>query len=399
MKKIGLVPPWYGENIAGGAEANIRGLAHNMQKRGIEVEVLTTCVRDSGANFNANTHPEGKSIEAGIKVRRFRSDLSDMGAFLYVNRKLCGGPKVISYEEEKTFVEQNINSSGLYRYMRDHEDEYSAFLFSPYLFGTTYFGVQQCVKKAIIIPCFHEEPYAYLRNLRHVYSQVAGMAFNAEPEYWIAQKLYDLTHVHTMVTGCGLDTELDYDAERFCKKYRINDPFVLYAGRKNAGKNVDVLLQYFSQYKKTDTTGLKLVLIGGGEIGIPSEIRDDVYDLGFVSRQDKYDAYGAARLLCQPSKHESFSLVIMESWLCDRPVLVSGECDVTKNFAVKSGGGLYFDNYGEFAGALDYYMTHPDMADRMAAAGKAYVKDNFDWDRVVEKYVSLIDSIQKEVVI
>ena len=41
----------------------------------------------------------------------------------------------------------------------------------------------------------------------------------------------------------------------------------------------------------------------------------------------------AASLLCQPSHNESFSLVIMESWLCGRPVLVSSQCAVTKDFA------------------------------------------------------------------
>lgn len=395
MKKVGLVAPWYGEEIAGGAEANLRGIAHNMQKRGIEVEVLTTCVKDATSSFNANTQPEGEMVEAGIKVRRFRTDGSDIGAFLYVNRKLCGGQKVISYDEEKTFVEQNINSKGLYDYISSHEEEYSAFLFSPYLFGTTYFGVQQCPKKAIIIPCFHEEPYVYMRSFRRVYSQVAGIAFNAEPEQWIAQRLYDLEHVKTMITGCGLDTDLSYDAERFRQKYHIKDPFILYAGRKNAGKNVDTLLHYFAGYKQTDTGNLKLVLIGGGKMDIPAEIRSDVIDLGYVPIQDKYDAYAAAELLCQPSKHESFSLVIMESWLCDKPVLVSGDCDVTKNFVMKSGGGLYFTNYGEFAGALDYYKNNPDMATKMAQAGKAYVKENFDWDVVIKKYVALIQSISE----
>ena len=395
MKKVGLVCPWYGEKITGGAEANLRGIAHNMQKRGIDVEVLTTCVKDANSDFNANVHPQGCSIEAGITVRRFQSDVSDLGAFVYVNHKLCGGQKVISYDEEKTFVEQNINSQELYRYIREHEKEYSAFLFSPYLFGTTYYGAQQVLKKAILIPCFHDEPYVYLRNFRRVYSNVAGMAFNAQPEQWIAEKLYDLHNVHTMVTGCGLDTNLQYDAQRFRMKYQINDPFILYAGRKNAGKNVDTLLHYFSIYKRKDTRNLKLVLIGGGQIAIPSEIKDDVIDLGFVPIQDKYDAYGAAELLCQPSKHESFSLVIMESWLCDRPVLVSGDCAVTKNFAVQSGGGLYFTNYCEFAGALDYYKDHPDMSEKMAAAGKAYVKENFDWDRVIEKYVTLIEEISE----
>lgn len=95
----------------------------------------------------------------------------------------------------------------------------------------------------------------------------------------------------------------------------------MYAGRKDKGKNIDTLVQYFKRYKQNEQDNLKLVLIGGGELEIPTEIKNDVYDLGFVDLQDKYDAYGAAALLCQPSKNESFSFVIMESWLCRRPVL------------------------------------------------------------------------------
>ena len=55
-------------------------------------------------------------------------------------------------------------------------------------------------------------------------------------------------------------------------------------------------------------------------------------DLGFVDIQDKYDITAAATLLCQPSKNESFSIVIMESSLCGRPVLVHEACEVTKHF-------------------------------------------------------------------
>jgi alcohol dehydrogenase (cytochrome c) len=38
----------------------------------------------------------------------------------------------------------------------------------------------------------------------------------------------------------------------------------------------------------------------------------------------KYDAYAGANLLCQPSLHESFSIVLMEAWLAETPVLVDG---------------------------------------------------------------------------
>lgn len=109
-------------------------------------------------------------------------------------------------------------------------------------------------------------------------------------------------------------------------------------------------------------------------------------DLGFVPIQDKYDAYAAAELLCQPSKHESFSYVIMESWLCERPVLVHKDCNVTQNFAAASNGGLFFEDYFEFEGAVDYIMEHPAEARIMALQGKKYVKENFAWDVMIEKY-------------
>ena len=101
------------------------------------------------------------------------------------------------------------------------------------------------------------------------------------------------------------------------------------------------MLDYYHEYLFRRNTNLKLVLLGGGDITIPRALKEHVIDLGFVPIQDKYDAYAAAELLCQPSKHESFSYVIMESWLCERPVLVHKDCNVTQNFAAASNGGLF----------------------------------------------------------
>ena len=128
------------------------------------------------------------------------------------------------------------------------------------------------------------------------------------------------------------------------------------------------------------------ILIGGGNIAIPPSVKDDVYDLGFVDKQDKYNAMAAAALLCQPSHNESFSLVIMESWLCGRPVLVSSQCAVTKDFAKRSNGGLYFKDYFEFEGCVEYILEHPEAAAELGANGGAFVRENFEWDIIVEKY-------------
>ncbi|CDE12458.1 glycosyltransferase family 4 protein [Ruminococcus sp. CAG:330] len=396
MRKIGFVIPWYGEDIPGGAEMELREVATHLQRAGMDVEILTTCVREFSADWNENYYSAGTAVVEDIAVRRFPVRRRDTAAFDRVNRRLMEGQH-LSLQEEKTFVEEMVNSPQLYEYLKDASDEYALYVFIPYMFGTTYYGMQACPEKSVLIPCFHDEAYLYLRLFRQAYIQARGIIYNAMPEMELANKVYDFTTTEQICMGIGMDTNICADADAFRKAYRIQKPFLLYAGRKDAGKNVHTLLRYFAEYKQRHgDSDLQLVLIGGGSIEIPASVRDDVYDLGFVSRQDKYDAMAAAELLCQPSHNESFSLVIMESWLCGRPVLVHSQCAVTRDFARRANGGLYFRNYFEFEGCVQYILTHPEQARTMGQNGGAFVRENFDWDVIVEKYRAFFAKLTEE---
>ena len=396
MRKIGFVIPWYDEDIPGGAEMELREVATHLQRAGMDVEILTTCVREFSADWNENYYSAGTAVVEDIAVRRFPVRRRDTAAFDRVNRRLMEGQH-LSLQEEKTFVEEMVNSPQLYEYLKDASDDYALYVFIPYMFGTTYYGMQACPEKSVLIPCFHDEAYLYLRLFRQAYIQARGIIYNAMPEMELANKVYDFTTTEQICMGIGMDTNICADADAFRKAYRIQKPFLLYAGRKDAGKNVHTLLRYFAEYKQRHRdSDLQLVLIGGGSIEIPASVRDDVYDLGFVSRQDKYDAMAAAELLCQPSHNESFSLVIMESWLCGRPVLVHSQCAVTRDFARRANGGLYFRNYFEFEGCVQYILTHPEQARTMGQNGGAFVRENFDWDVIVEKYRAFFAKLTEE---
>lgn len=400
MKKIGFVIPWYGDKIPGGAEADLRGLAKHMVKRGVELEILTTCVKEFSADWGKDYYKPGSYEEGGLKVQRFPVKGRNKAAFDEVNYKLLHGQNRLSREDEKVYVNEMVNSPDLYRYIREHKDEYGVFVFTPYMFGTTYFGVQECLEKAIIIPCFHDENYAYMQCFRRVYSKVAGMVFHSKPERELAEKLFDLSSVKTADIGDGMNVDLEFDGERFRNKFGIREPYILYAGRKDKGKNIYTLIDYFHEYKNRHKEGknqeLKLVLLGGGEVMIPAGMKKEIIDLGFVEMQDKYDAYAASAAFCQPSRNESFSLVIMESWLCERPVLVLEDCAVTKNFVKVTKGGLYFKNYFDFEGALDYFLSHEEISKQMGKNGRDYVKENFAWDVIVDKYLRFFSEISGE---
>lgn len=392
MKKIGFVIPWYAENIPGGAEMETREVTKHLKTAGLDVEILTTCVKEFGSDWNKNFYPEGEEIVHNVPVKRFKVRKRDTRAFAAVNTKLMNGT-VPTAEEQQIFVDEMVNSPDLYKYIKKHSREYTAFVYIPYMFGTTYFGVKTCPEKAVLIPCFHDEAYVYMDIFRSLYSKAAGMIFNARPEYELTKRLYDIENMQTVVMGIGMDTDLTSDAAAFRKKFGISEPFIIYAGRKDAGKNVHTLVKYFSEYRKRRVTDLKLVLIGGGEMQIPADVRDHVIDLGFVDRQDKYNAIAASEFLCQPSKNESFSLVIMESWLCGRPVLVHEKCAVTANFAREAEGGLYFNDYFEFEGCTDFFLSKKDTAAQMGRNGCAYVKKNFDWDIIVDKYKEFFNNM------
>jgi glycosyltransferase involved in cell wall biosynthesis len=264
------------------------------------------------------------------------------------------------------------------------------------MYGQTYNGSRECPEKALLIPCLHDESYAYMGLVKNCIEGFKGVIFLAKPEADLANRLYNLHSIKTAVLGAGIDSDwIDQcDPERFRKKYTIHDDFILYAGRKDEGKKIDELVNFFKEYKSVRSfSTLKLVLIGGGEMAVDPSWRNEIIDLGFVSPEDKHDAFSAASIFCNPSRFESFSIVIMESWLAKRPVIVSGHCAVTTQFCRETNGGFSYLNFYEFEEYVDRLLANPDMAAAMGKNGFEYVMRHFTHKAIAEKYLRFIEDV------
>ena len=382
--KLAFVIPWFGPDIPGGAEAECLNTASHLHDAGLPVEVLTTCIKEFRSDWNVNYHPRGSDLVRGITVRRFPVGQRDTAAFNQINARLMNRLPITA-EEEVVFIREMIRCDELVHFIVKHQEEY-VFLYIPYMFTTTYRGVLAAPQRAILIPCLHDESYAYLGVYKPVFEQTRGIILHTPAEKRLARNLYDFGDHAAKLLGEGVETRFSADPLRFKRRYHL-DRFLLYAGRKDAGKNGPLLVDYFCRYKDICPVDLKLVLIGDGSLSIPAGHEHDVIDLGFVPMQDKYDAYAAALALCQPSLNESFSLVIMESWLAQTPVLVHERCAVTRDHCLASNGGLFFDSFSDFIGCLDYLQEDERRARRMARNGRRYVLANYTWDRIVKKYL------------
>lgn len=69
--KIALVTPWFTDSISGGAERFAGGIANSLREKGCNVEILTTCGKDSFWDWDKDFYEPGIYKINGISVRRF----------------------------------------------------------------------------------------------------------------------------------------------------------------------------------------------------------------------------------------------------------------------------------------------------------------------------------------
>ena len=386
--KIALIMPWYGLDTAGGAEVHGRRLAESLRAAGVEIEVWTSCGKDFFSPHLPRYYPEGPGQVNGVPVLRFPVRQEPAISFFRAH------PEVLAEGEPPALTPDHpagelIVADALFEHIVAHRQEYF-FVFMPYVWGTAVWGARLCPERTFLIPCLHDEPWAYAPVYKPTFTRVRGLLFNSEPEAELARRLYGIDVRRAAVIGEGIDMHWQGDARRFRHKYGLYDPFILFVGRRDQGKRALTLISYFCEYKSRHPNRLKLALAGKNPIDIPSAFAADIIDLGFLEEQDKHDAYAAATIFCQPSAVESFSIVLMEAWLQGTPALVNAECAVTVDHCRKSGGGLYFADYFEFEACIEYLLARPALRRRMGQLGAEYVRRNYRWEDVAQRLIQRV---------
>jgi glycosyltransferase involved in cell wall biosynthesis len=378
--RLAFVPPRYGTEIVGGSEAVMREAAHGLAARGWDVEVLTTCARNHYTW--RNEYPAGTTTDGAVVVHRFAVERPAAGHThdRIEERIQTGAP--VSPADQLTWLDTLFRVPDLFRHLVVHADRYDAIVLSPYLFWTTVTASAIAPERTIVMPCLHDEPYARLEVLHPVLSDVGRLWFLSEPEHQLAHR-----HAHLPphdVTGAGVHVPEHYDPEGFRARHGLERPYILFAGRRENGKGWGWLLGAFHFALREYDVPFDLVTIGVSPDGTPADASGRVRELGFLETDDVANAFAAATAYVQPSRNESFSRTIMESWLAGTPVLCTAASDVLAWHCDRSGGGLTFADEFEFAQCLSFLQGAPAEAGRLARAGREYVLANYRWDVVLD---------------
>lgn len=188
--------------------------------------------------------------------------------------------------------------------------------------------------------------------------------------------------------------------------------FILYVGRIDAIKGIDVLIKAFAYLIKKYLRWRKelgLIIIGGEvDISMREEnqewqrLKKMVENLGLQEqvafwgpqRQDLLPYfYSAAQALILPSRYESFGMVALEAMACGTTVIASDVGGLP--FTIEDGENGFLIPEGDWVSLAEKILEvveHQDLRRRIKGEALRKAK-NFAWPIITQKVLSLYDSL------
>lgn len=389
--KVAFVCQRYGLEISGGAELHCRWIAEHMKKHW-QVEVLTTRAVDYITW--ANHYPEGEEMVNGIPVKRFSvSRTRDPVRFGRIQAFILENEH--SEKDELNWLdEEGPFSPALLEYIKDHQHDYDYFVFFSYRYYHSYWGIDAVPQKSILVPTAEKDPVIHINIFKELFRKPQAIIYNSEEERKMIHSLSQNEGVLGDVVGVGTKIPSRYSGQEFRQEHKIEGNYIIYIGRIDENKGCHELFDFFLRFKEETGSDIKLVLIGSTILKIPSH--PDVLFLGFLSDEKKFSALDGALILVIPSFYESLSMVTLEAWAAEKPVLANARCDVLKGQCQRSQAGLYYENCAEFMETLELLLSDSRLRSEMGKNGRAYFLGNYTWDILENKYLKIIERLEKE---
>ncbi len=174
---------------------------------------------------------------------------------------------------------------------------------------------------------------------------------------------------------------------------RRDDLLVACASADVPLKGLIFLIRAYAELLKT-RPDLKLRVIGRLREGNTSDelrnlgIMDKVEFVGGITDDDITHIYNEATIAISPSVYEGFGFPCGEAMSCGTPVIATTGGSLPE---VVSDAGLIVphSNSQALAGAIATMLDDKDMRDRLGAAARQRILDNFKWERAAQQCVDV----------
>jgi D-inositol-3-phosphate glycosyltransferase len=381
-----------GGYAAGGMNVYVRETARELGRRGILVDVFT---RDDGSQPRIQTPAPGVRVIA-----------------------LPAGPRAaLAKEELAPFLPEFLH--GMRRFRQQDNLRYDL-LHSHYWHGgwvATYLGPRWGVPH---VAMFHTLAEVKNRALlaqaetsersdceRRIVAAADRIVCAADQEKQLLSRLYGAQPNRVTVIPCGVDLARfrPVDQARARRELGLGpQPLVLYVGRIEPLKGLDILVEAVAQLESRDA---RLLVVGGDAQAAPElgRLSERAIALGLDGRvqftgvvdQARLPAYYSAADVCVvPSYSESFGLVAVEAMACGTPVIASRVGGLITTVSDGRTGYLIPWHCPEpFAERIDLVLGNPELRANLGSAARRSVR-RFSWDRIAAALAAEYANVREE---
>jgi len=282
---------------------------------------------------------------------------------------------------------------------------------SLYLFPSTVaayysrrYGVPYVVK-----PHGSLDPYLFRRHRgrKWIYEQLfewrnlnraAAIHFTTVEERDLTRPLH--LKAPSLVVPVGLDlrefdTAPPYGAFRAAYPHTQGKKILLFLGRLNFKKGLDLLIEAYSEIAR-QRDDVHLMLVGPDDDGYGERIRRWLRTQGVLGRAtftgmlsgpERLAAFRDADVFVLPSYTENFGIAVVEAMASRVPVVISNKVNIWHTVAEAEAGLVVDCNARQLRQALLMLIDDPVLRNEIGARGRRLVEDMFTAKAVAERMI------------
>ncbi len=253
-----------------------------------------------------------------------------------------------------------------------------------------------------------QEPARRIRHERAIARRADAIVTASDHERQLLSRYYGAKEEQMHTIPCGVDIGLfrprDQKASRRQLGLELDSPVLLWVGRIEKLKGVDILIQALAELDERDFT---LLVVGGDERagGLKAELQSQAAEAGLAANvrfvgavpHDELPVYYSAADVCVvPSYYESFGLVAVEAMACGTPVVASRVGGLVSTVIDGVTGYLIpWRCPGPFAEKLEVLLHNPELRANFSAAARRSV-ERFRWESVALRVAGVYDQVLVE---
>lgn len=406
-RKILVVAPVLTDKFVGGAEIVIKDFVSILSRsEKYDITVVST-KSDSVSDFNnkaSSTNPKDFGWYDNVKIVRFPtiSPLKKIHQWAHSKYNQSSGSIM-----NGVWKYSGLTGIGLIGYIKKHIDEYDIVYVPHYLYPLSHRLITIAKHKNIVHPFVHDEEALKNINNKKFFQHAQFIIVNSDAEKAILDK-------HNIPFFCPIDevgnrvdapilTSTKKEQSELLEKIGVKPKkYIFYIGRISKMKNVDDLIHWHQSFLEKTSLNIALVIAGKGDpcqVAGLEKLPDGIKYAGFLSDEEKNTMIFNALAVSQLSILESFSLVMIESWLARVPVIVHQNClPIKYNFIRGQSPGFLVGDEGDYIRAIESLVfMNDDKYQEMANNGYEFAAQNFVTEVFNGKLINQFDKVISEV--